>query len=177
MTPNISGTISCPDLAIGVDPGSRISGIGIVANQQGRLSYVDHFPIRMPEKFSHAEKLAFFADHFQNVLDRFHSGTLVIESLFTAKNINSILKLSHVRGVAMMLAAKKGWPVVEIAPASVKVSVTGYGRATKEQVQFMIQKILKLPAPPEPADCADALALAVCHLGKTRWNRKLKGIA
>ncbi len=99
---------------------------------------------------------------------------MVIESLFTAKNVSSILKLSHVRGVAMMLAARSKWEVVEVAPATVKVSVTGYGRATKEQVQFMVQKILKMNELPMPLDCSDALALAICHLGQSKLKNRLR---
>ncbi len=162
------------EIAVGIDPGSRISGVGIVESQNGRLRYLQHFPIRIPDKKTQAEKLVFFADQFQTILDLYDNATLVIESLFTSKNVSSILKLSHIRGVAIMMAAKKGWRIEEFAPATVKVSVTGYGRATKEQMQYMVQKILKLDKMPEPADCADALALAICYLGQAKLGRRIK---
>jgi crossover junction endodeoxyribonuclease RuvC len=162
------------EIAVGLDPGSRIAGIGIVKGIYGRLEYIGHFPIRIPDALSQAEKLMFFANTFENVLKSYSTASLVIESLFTAKNINSILKVSHFRGVAMMMAARHGWQVLEIAPATVKMSVTGYGRATKEQVRFMVQKMLRLREPPAPLDCSDALALAICHLGQTRFRKRIR---
>lgn len=164
------------EIAVGVDPGSRVTGIGIVGGIRDKVNYITHFPIKIPEKLAQAEKLLFFADAFENILKNYSDATLVIESLFTAKNVSSILKVSHFRGVAMMMAARNKWNVVEIAPASVKVSVTGYGRATKEQVQFMVQKILKLKEAPMPLDCADALALAICHLSQSKLQKRIKQI-
>jgi crossover junction endodeoxyribonuclease RuvC len=162
------------DIAVGIDPGSRISGVGIVESNGSRLRYIRHQAIRIPDKMSQPDKLVYFANQFQEVLDHYDHATLVIESLFTYKNVNSILKLSHIRGVAIMMAAKKGWAIEEYAPATVKVSVTGYGRATKEQVQYMVQKILKMNAKPTPADCADALALAICYLGQAKLKKRIK---
>jgi crossover junction endodeoxyribonuclease RuvC len=116
----------------------------------------------------------YFAEHFEQVLDQTQATTLVIESLFTAKNVNSVLKLSHVRGVAMMMAARKGLNVVEIPPATIKKNVAGYGRATKEQIQFMVQKLLRLKEPPKPLDCADALAIAICYLNQSRLMARIR---
>ena len=99
---------------------------------------------------------------------------MVIESLFTAKNVNSILKLSHVRGVAMMMAAKSGLAVVELSPATIKKSITGYGRATKDQVQYMVQKLLQLRQAPTPQDCSDALAMAICYLNQSRLMARIR---
>ncbi|MCD4653943.1 crossover junction endodeoxyribonuclease RuvC [bacterium] len=162
------------EVALGVDPGSRTTGIGLVRSKGARLVYVDHLPINIPAKLEQSQKLVFFAEKFQDVLDQFAPSTMAIESLFTARNVRSILKLSHIRGVAMMMAAKAGWAVVEIAPATVKQAVTGYGRATKEQVQYMVQKILQMSSPPKPFDCADALALAICHLNQSRLLARIK---
>ncbi|MBN1880029.1 crossover junction endodeoxyribonuclease RuvC [bacterium] len=174
MTPHHSRINPNPEIVVGLDPGSRVSGIGIINSGRGRLTHIDHYPIRIPTTLTQADKLVTFAEKFQPVLDRYPTATLVIESLFTAKNVNSILKLSHVRGVAMMMAARAGWPVVELAPATIKVSVTGYGRATKEQVQYMVQRILKLSELPDPPDCADALAMAICYAGQAGLRRKMR---
>ncbi|MGB3976176.1 MAG: crossover junction endodeoxyribonuclease RuvC [bacterium] len=164
------------EIAVGMDPGSRISGIGIVGAAHGRVHHIAHFPIKIPEKLTQAEKLLFFAKEFQKILESHPDATLVIESLFTAKNVSSILKVSHFRGVAMMMAARNDWKVVEVSPATVKVNVTGYGRATKEQVQFMVQKLLRLKEPPMPLDCSDALAMAICHLGQSKLQKRIKQI-
>ena len=102
------------EIAVGIDPGSRISGIGVVMNSGSRLIHVEHFPIKMPVKLSQTQKLVVFADNFEAVLKKYPSATIVIESLFTAKNVKSILTLSHIRGVAMMLAGKNGMDVPEL---------------------------------------------------------------
>jgi crossover junction endodeoxyribonuclease RuvC len=89
---------------------------------------------------------------------------VAIEDVFYAVNAKSALKLGHVRGVAMMTAAQSGLAVVAYSPLSIKSAVVGYGRAEKSQVQLMVARLLNLPAPPEPSDAADALAIAICHL-------------
>ena len=89
---------------------------------------------------------------------------VAIEDVFYAVNAKSALKLGHVRGVAMLAAAQAGLEVVAYSPLSIKSAVVGYGRAEKSQVQIMVARLLDLPAPPEPADAADALAIAICHL-------------
>jgi crossover junction endodeoxyribonuclease RuvC len=89
---------------------------------------------------------------------------VAVEDLFFAANAKSALKLGHVRGVALLAAANQGLPVAEYAPLSVKSSVVGYGLAKKEQVQFMVARLLRLEREPQPADAADALAIAICHI-------------
>jgi crossover junction endodeoxyribonuclease RuvC len=89
---------------------------------------------------------------------------VAIEGIFYSVNAKSALKLGQVRGVALLSAACQGLPVAEYAPLSVKSSVVGYGLAKKEQVQFMVARLLHLDAAPEPADVADALAVAICHI-------------
>lgn len=159
---------------MGIDPGSRVSGIGVVRNIGSKLEHIEHFPIKIPPKLQQTEKLVYFAENFEKVIAIYPEATLVIESLFTAKNVRSILTLSHIRGVAMMLAGKNGMDVVEVPPATVKLSVAGYGRATKEQVQFMVQKILRLQSVPKPDDCADALAMAICYLSQSRLMKRIR---
>jgi len=89
---------------------------------------------------------------------------VAIEDVFYAVNVKSALKLGHVRGVAMLVAAQAGLAVLAYSPLSIKSAVVGYGRAEKSQVQMMVARLLELPAPPEPPDVADALAIAICHL-------------
>ena len=89
---------------------------------------------------------------------------VAIEDVFYAVNAKSALKLGHVRGVAMLVAAQAGLEVVAYSPLSIKSAVVGYGRAEKSQVQIMVARLLNLPEPPQPPDAADALAIAICHL-------------
>jgi crossover junction endodeoxyribonuclease RuvC len=89
---------------------------------------------------------------------------MAIEEAFYAANVKSALKLGHVRGVALLVAARAGLPIFEYSPLEVKSATVGYGRAEKHQVQQMIRVLLKLPKVPEPHDAADALAVAICHI-------------
>jgi crossover junction endodeoxyribonuclease RuvC len=89
---------------------------------------------------------------------------VAVEEVFYSVNAQSALKLGHVRGVALLAAAMQGLPVAEYAPLTIKSAVVGYGLARKEQVQFMVARLLNLDHAPEPADAADALAIAICHV-------------
>ena len=97
-------------------------------------------------------------------LERWRPDTVAIEEVFYSVNAKSALKLGQVRGVALLAAARMGLPVAEYAPLKIKSSVVGYGLAKKEQVQFMVARLLGLAEVPEPADAADALAIAICHI-------------
>jgi len=97
-------------------------------------------------------------------LERWQPEVVAIEEVFYSVNAKSALKLGQVRGVALLTAANLGLPVAEYAPLRIKSSVVGYGLAKKEQVQFMVARLLELEQLPEPADVADALAIAICHI-------------
>lgn len=108
------------------------------------------------------------------IIRRHQPGQFAVEELFFNKNARTALAVGHARGVAMLAAASSGLPVFEYTPLQVKQSVTGYGRAAKEQVQYMVKTILALPEAPAPDDVADALAVAICHGQLYSWVRKLQ---
>ena len=150
---------------MGVDCGSQYTGFAIVEQASGeelhsvamgaiRLSTHDPLEVRLLRIFQELSEL--IAAH--------HPEVVAIEDVFYAANAKSALKLGHVRGVAMLAAAQAGLPVVAYAPLSIKSAVVGYGRAEKSQVQMMVTRLLKLETVPQPADVADALAIAICHL-------------
>ena len=97
-------------------------------------------------------------------LEQWRPDVVAVEEVFYSVNAKSALKLGQVRGVALLAAARQGLPVAEYAPLRIKSSVVGYGLAQKEQVQFMVARLLGLAEPPQPADAADALAIAICHI-------------
>ena len=99
---------------------------------------------------------------------------VAIEEVFFSANAKSALKLGQVRGVAMLAAANCGLPVAEYAPLTIKSSVVGYGLAAKEQVGFMVARLLELGEPPQPADAADALAIAICHIHHAQTEAQLR---
>jgi crossover junction endodeoxyribonuclease RuvC len=109
-------------------------------------------------------RLAEISNRLGEIIREHRPDTVAIEDVFYAVNVKSALKLGQVRGVAMLAASSAGLEVAEYAPLAIKSAVVGYGKAEKQQVQQMVMRLLKLEAPPEPPDAADALAIAICHL-------------
>jgi crossover junction endodeoxyribonuclease RuvC len=120
--------------------------------------------IRLPKGHTMAEKLGFVYRELMLLLAAHQPEVVAIEEVFYSANVKSALKLGQVRGVALLAAANCGLPVAEYAPLKIKSAVVGYGLAQKEQVQFMVARLLRLECAPEPADAADALAVAICHM-------------
>jgi crossover junction endodeoxyribonuclease RuvC len=119
-------------------------------------------PSRLQKIFS--ELTAIIAEHRPEMA--------AIEDVFYAVNVKTALKLGQVRGVAMLAASSCGLQVAEYSPLSIKSAVVGYGKAEKQQVQQMVTRLLKLPAPPEPTDASDALAIAICHIHTAGTSRR-----
>jgi crossover junction endodeoxyribonuclease RuvC len=151
--------------ALGIDCGGTYTGFGVVEQTpEGVLVCIAAGAIRLKTRDPLCVRLLRVYEELQAVIQRHQPEVVAIEDIFYAANVKSALKLGEVRGVAMLTAAACGLPVVGYAPLSVKSAVVGYGRAEKSQVQDMVTRLLKLPAPPQPADAADALAVAICHL-------------
>lgn len=110
----------------------------------------------------------------ERLLEEFHPDAMAVESVFTALNMRTALRLAEVRGVVLLAAAQRGVPVHSYSPREVKASVAGYGHATKEQIQVMVRALLGMRETPQPADAADALAVALCHIyaerARARWG-------
>ncbi len=152
----------------GIDCGTEITGFGVVDSDDSgplpRLVCKTYGAIRLLKTQSPAERLSEVHRSLTAELERWQPEVVAIEEVFYSVNAKSALKLGQVRGVALLAAAQLGLQVAEYAPLSIKSSVVGYGLAKKEQVQFMVARLLNLPELPQPADAADALAIAICHL-------------
>ena len=152
----------------GIDCGTEITGFGVVdSDESGPLTRIvckTAGAIRLSKGMSLPERLSQVHRSLCAELERWEPEVVAIEEVFYSVNAKSALKLGQVRGVALLAAAQRKLPVAEYAPLSIKSSVVGYGLAKKEQVQFMVARLLDLPALPEPPDAADALAIAICHL-------------
>lgn len=156
-----------PIRILGVDPGTRRLGYGIVdlapgsAMERG-LAYVECGVIAAPATGPMSERLGIVCDALSEVMAEFAPTVLALELAFTGRNVASALKLGLARGAVMLLAAQRGIPVWEYAPAKIKRVVVGHGRATKEDVQRRVRLLCRLRRDPS-ADAADALAIALCH--------------
>lgn len=159
---------------LGIDPGSHVTGLGVIDSDGSHHVLVSQGVVRTRTVGPFAEKLKLIHDGILDVMDEWGPDQVVVESLFYAVNVKSALKLGHVRGVALLSAVERGLPVHEYAPLEVKQAVVGYGRADKNQVQRMVAVLLRLDAPPESHDAADALAIAICHANQLRFRAKVQ---
>ena len=147
---------------LGVDPGTLTCGYAILESDGHSSRALDYGVVRSRDE-ALPVRLKVIYEGLLVVIDRWEPDVAAVESAFFGKNARSALKIGEGRGVALLAAASRGLPVVEYAPAEVKKSVVGTGRAHKSQVQEMVRLILSLPELPEPEDAADALAIALCH--------------
>jgi crossover junction endodeoxyribonuclease RuvC len=148
---------------LGLDPGTRHFGWGVVRRVGTRMTHVAHGVVSVADEGPLGERLVAIESALVDVVSRFSPLEASIESMFYAKDASSSSKLAHARGVGLLVTARAGLAVFEYPPARVKLTVTGAGRAEKAQVAHMIRVMLGLAATP-PADAADALAIAVTHL-------------
>ena len=152
----------------GVDCGTEVTGFGVVDTdtraRDPRLVCCAMGAIRLVKSQALPARLDQVFRELTSEMERWQPDAVAIEGVFYSVNAKSALKLGHVRGVALLAAARLGLPVAEYAPLKVKSSVVGYGLAKKEQVQFMVARLLCLDELPQPADAADALAIAICHI-------------
>jgi len=149
-------------LILGIDPGSHITGYGVIDKKGNYLQHIIHGEIKPRKDSLLSTVLSSIYQHLSEVIVENSPQAIALENIFYGKNVRSLIKQAHVRGVIIFAGAGKGIPVFEYSPLEVKKAVVGYGRAEKRQVQIMVKAILKLPALP-PADAADALAVAICH--------------
>lgn len=157
-----------PEIIIGIDPGTRITGYGIIKLSGNAYTAIDYGCITPPSSAKLSERYLILFEALDNLLRRFSPQALAVESQFVGINAQSALKLGQARGIAMIAAKRMGVQVYEYSPTSVKKAV-GSGRASKQQVQELIQLLLKLPSLPRPYDAADALAIAICHAQASRY--------
>jgi crossover junction endodeoxyribonuclease RuvC len=149
---------------LGIDPGLTRCGVGIVDVDRSRRATLVHVGvIRTSPETPIGERLATVAEGIRAVLTGHSPDAVAVERVFAQHNSHTVMGTAQASGVALLLAAEAGLPAATHTPSEVKAAVTGYGAADKKQVQAMIARILRLDAPPQPADAADALAIALCH--------------
>lgn len=149
-------------IILGLDPGTHTTGYGVIRRIPSRLQHVDNGLIIAKRTDSLEERLVYIANQVEELLSEVQPDVVVLESVFAHINVKSALALGHARGVLLVAAARRGIDVASYAPALVKKTVAGSGRATKHQIQMMVKTLLGLPEVPAE-DAADGLAMAICH--------------
>lgn len=157
---------------MGLDPGSRATGFGLVRESSGRLILVEAGVIR-PKAQDMAARLGEINEAVETLVKRHGVQVAAVENVFTSKNAASALKLGQARGAAIAACARLGLPVHGYEPTVVKKQITGVGRADKEQVAFMVGRLLGV-TPDWAKDASDALGIAICHLNMRRLERLLR---
>jgi crossover junction endodeoxyribonuclease RuvC len=148
---------------IGIDPGTGILGFGVIDAEGTKAEMVDAGVVRTKVHQPLDERLVEIYESLCEIIAETKPKIMVIEKLFFAQNVTTAISVSHARGVAMLAGKLAGLEIVEYTPLQIKQAVTGYGRADKKQMQEMVKVILGLKTVPQPDDCADALAAAICH--------------
>jgi crossover junction endodeoxyribonuclease RuvC len=165
-------------IVLGVDPGTGTTGYGVVSGSGGgAVSLLECGVVRTSAEAPLAERLRVLFEGVSEVLARHAIDVVAVEGLFYAKNARTSLVLGHARGAILLAATLRDLAVAEYSPAAIKSAVCGTGRATKEQVQYMVQQLLRLKEPPRPADAADGVAIALCHLAAQAPLRALRTAA
>lgn len=149
---------------LGIDPGLTRCGIGIVDVARDRSARLVHVGVARSNPAEPIERrLAAIAAGIREVLDAYQPDVVAVERVFSQHNRHSVMGTAQASGIALMLAGERGLPAATHTPTEVKAAVTGYGAADKKQVQTMVARVLRLDTLPQPADAADALAIALCH--------------
>ncbi|MFW6324321.1 MAG: crossover junction endodeoxyribonuclease RuvC [Desulfovibrionales bacterium] len=157
-------------IVLGLDPGSRCTGYGVVRERSGVVTLVDVGTVRPPSGAELAERLGYIYDGLSEVIQKCSPGEAALENVFVSKNASSALKLGQARGAALVACSVNRLPTAAYEPTVIKKTIVGVGRADKKQVAFMVGQILGV-RPNWAADSSDALAAAICHLNQRRWQR------
>ncbi len=158
-------------IVLGVDPGTLITGYGIIETRNGRMKIHTCGAIENKYRTLMPIRLKLIFEKLNDIIKQYHPDEFAIETAFYGKNAQSALKLGHARGVAMLAAVLLEIPTHEYSPREVKKAIVGNGAAVKEQVQFMVKSLLKLKELPKYYDVTDALAVAICHLQRRQSTK------
>ena len=154
---------------LSIDPGLGITGFSILDSRKNQTQLSAYGTIKPKPKDSLPKRLNYLFEEVNKILDKFLPDVLAVEDAFYSKNVKSAMILGQARGSIILAAAQANIPVYEFAPRKVKMSVCGNGAASKEQVSYMVTKILKLEKPPKPLDVSDAMAVGICYINQAKF--------
>jgi crossover junction endodeoxyribonuclease RuvC len=156
-------------MILGVDPGTAITGYGVLQSDGDTLEMITLGAITTPATWNMPRRLQQIHTELTALIAKYQPTDAVVEKLFFSKNVRTALSVGQARGVALLAAAQAGVKIHEYTPLEIKQAVVGYGRADKTQVQQMVKVLLQLDFVPQPDDAADALAIAICHAHSARF--------
>jgi len=157
-------------IILGIDPGTAITGYGLIEEKSGKLALVDCGAIITEPKMTLEQRLERLYDQLEDLIDEYNPDEIAVEQLFFSTNVKTAMAVGQARGVILLATQKAGVPMSEYTPNQVKNGICGHGGADKKQVQKMVQMILKMKEIPKPDDAADALAIAICHASSRRFK-------
>ena len=160
-------------LVLGIDPGTAITGWGVVSKDADDPHLVDYGTIDTSKNSPLPQRLLTIHRELGEIISQHRPDDVAVEKLFFSKNVRTALSVGQARGVVLLAVAEGGVPLYEYTPLEVKQSVVGYGRATKDQVQQLVKMLLGLDFVPQPDDAADAIAVAICHIHSARLKAML----
>jgi crossover junction endodeoxyribonuclease RuvC len=162
-------------IILGIDPGTITTGYGVIKAEDDEPTLVESGALTASARSPLGERLSYIYQRLLEIIARFHPDVVAIERPFMAKNVRAALAIGQAQAIAILAAVGGKIPTREYTPAEVKQRVTDYGASTKEQVQEMVRLQLGLKEAPHPADAADALAVALCHLRQLHLDKLLAG--
>jgi len=158
---------------LGIDPGTRAMGYGVIESGEDEVALVDCGALTSPPRSPIGERLSYLYNKLSEIILRYQPDAVAVEQPFVAKNVRSALAIGKAQAVAILAAANIGIPTYEYTPAQIKQRITNYGASSKEQIQEMVRLQLGLSEVPQPNDAADALAVALCHLREIHLSNLL----
>jgi len=153
---------------LGIDPGTGITGFGVIDVNKGKYNFVDAGVIRTPAHTPMPERLETIFDNITEIINQNSPQILSIEKLFFAQNVTTAMTVSQARGVVLLAGQQAKVEIFEYTPLQIKQTITGYGKADKHQIQEMVRVLMRLKEIPKPDDCADAIAAAITHAMHSR---------
>lgn len=160
--------------ALGIDPGTAATGYGILEGDGDDIKVVDYGCIKTSSKDPSSARLKKIYSDVKKIISKHDLKCVAVERLFFGANTKTAMAVGQARGVILLAATQAGLEIAEYTPLEVKMALTGYGRADKNQVQQMVKRLLKLKTIPKPDDAADALAIALCHVNSNGFNSKIR---
>lgn len=160
---------------LGVDPGTVVMGWGVIESDGADIALVDYGAVKVPDKSEIGERLSLLYNSLIEIIRNHRPDCAAVEAPFVFKNVKSAMAIGRAQAIALLAASNSHIPAFEYPPAKVKQMVTNYGAGSKEQVQQMVRLQLGMAQAPQPADAADALAIAICHVQETRLRNLIAG--